>query len=122
MNATRRYGAAGAVPVMTESGGVLHSSGILPLRTGRARVPEGIEQQAALALDHMDALLAQAGLQRDALLALDIQLARLERDHPRLLPVLAARFKDGARPAQRIAGVAALPEGCLIQLSFTAAR
>lgn len=122
MNAIRRYGAAGVVPVMTESGGVLHSSGILPLRAGRARVPEGIEQQAALALDHMDALLAQAGLQRDALLVLDIQLAQLERDHARLLPVLDARFTDGARPAQRIAGVASLPEGCLIQLSFTAAR
>jgi enamine deaminase RidA (YjgF/YER057c/UK114 family) len=122
MSPIQRHGTGSSAPSMTEAGGILHSSGILPIREGRARIPEGIEQQAALALDHMDALLAQAGLQSDALLMLDIQLARLEHDYARLLPVLDTRFKDAPRPAQRIAGVASLPEGCLIQLSFNAAR
>ncbi len=122
MSTITRHGAGNGTPSMTEAGGILHSCGILPIREGRARIPEGIEQQAALALDHVAELLAQAGLKLDALLMLDIQLARLERDHVRLLPVLDARFKDTPRPAQRISGVTSLPEGCLIQLSFNAAR
>jgi enamine deaminase RidA (YjgF/YER057c/UK114 family) len=122
MSTITRHGAGNGAPSMTEAGGILHSSGLLPIREGRARIPEGIEQQAALALGHMDALLTQAGLHHHALLMLDIQLTCLERDYARLLPVLEARFKDGPRPAQRIAGVASLPDGCLIQLSFNAAR
>ena len=122
MSTITRLGAGHGTPSMPEAGGILYSWGILPIREGRARIPEGIEQQAALALDHMDTLLAQVGLQRDALLILEIQLTRLERDYARLLQVLEARFKDGPRPAQRIAGAASLPEGCLIQLSFNAAR
>lgn len=122
MSTINHHGTGNGAPSMTETGGILYSSGILPIREGRARIPEGIEQQAALALDHMDALLAQAGLQRDALLVLDIQLTRLERDHARLLPVLDARFKDTPRPALRFSGVASLPDGCLIQICFNAAR
>jgi 2-iminobutanoate/2-iminopropanoate deaminase len=112
------------IPVATEVNGLIFARGLLPIRydNPRAQVPEGIEQQTALVLNHAKTLLKQMTLTEDRLLAVSIGLSNLARDYERMDRVYRASFGNGALAARSCAGVVELPGECLIQLDFTAAR
>jgi enamine deaminase RidA (YjgF/YER057c/UK114 family) len=98
--------------------------GILPIRydNPRARIPEGIEQQTALVMAHVQQLLKQAGVEQSQIVTIDIALANFSRDFERMDGVYRTIFDMHPGPARSCIGVSELPEGALIQLGFMAAR
>ena len=114
----------GSPPHAVSAGGFVMARGILPVRydNPRARIPEGIEQQAALVFAHVQQLLIQAGMEKSRIATIDIALANFSRDFERMDRIYRTVFDVHSGPARSCIGVSELPEGALIQLNFLAAR
>lgn len=112
----------GSPPLAVSTGGFVIARGILPIRydNPRARIPEGIEQQTALVLTHVQQLLKQAGVEQSQIVTIEISLANLSRDFERMDRVYRTIFDARAGPARSCIGVSELPEGALIQINFLA--
>jgi enamine deaminase RidA (YjgF/YER057c/UK114 family) len=113
-----------AFPLAVEVNGLVFAKDIRPLRRDnpRARVPEGIEQQTALTLDHLMSLLGELDLRPERLVAVTVYLANFDRDFKRMNEVFRAALPAEASAARSCIGVSALPDGCLIQIDAVIAR
>ena len=102
------------------TGGLLLTSGQLGLNPETGILPEGVEAQAAQALQKIGAILAEAGYERTDVVKTTIFIRNMG-DFAAVNRIYAGFFGDH-KPARSCVEVSALPKGGLVEIEATAAR
>ena len=102
------------------TGGLLLTSGQLGLNPETGILPEGVEAQAAQALQNIGAILAEAGYERTDVVKTTIFIRNME-DFAAVNRIYAGFFGDH-KPARSCVEVSALPKGGLVEIEATAAK
>lgn len=100
------------------AGGMVYTSGQIPLDPATGAAPEGIEAQARQALENLAAVLAAAGSGLDRVVKTTCFLADMG-DFALFNGVYAEYFK-GPCPARSCVAVKALPKGLLVEVEAVA--
>ena len=102
------------------AGDTLYTSGQLGLIPATGELPQGVEAQAAQALDNLKAVLAAAGMGLEDVVKTTVFLADMN-DFATINAVYAKYF-PGEAPARSCVQVAALPKGGLFEIEAVAVR
>lgn len=102
------------------AGGTLYTSGQLGLIPATGELAQGVEAQAAQALDNLKAVLAAAGMGLEDVVKTTVFLADMN-DFAAINAVYAQYF-PGEAPARSCVQVAALPKGGLFEIEAVAVR
>ena len=102
------------------TGGLLLTSGQLGLDPETGILPEGVEAQAAQALENIGAILAEAGYERTDVVKTTIFIRNMG-DFAAVNRIYAGFFGDH-KPARSCVEVSALPKGGLVEIELTAVR
>lgn len=102
------------------TGGLLLTSGQLGLNPETGILPEGVEAQAAQALQNIGAILAEAGYERTDVVKTTIFIRNMG-DFAAVNRIYAGFFGDH-KPARSCVEVSALPKGGLVEIEATAAK
>lgn len=102
------------------TGGLLLTSGQLGLEPETGILPEGVEAQAAQALENIGAILAEAGYERTDVVKTTIFIRNMG-DFAAVNRIYAEFFGDH-KPARSCVEVSALPKGGLVEIEATAAK
>ena len=102
------------------TGGLLLTSGQLGLDPETGTLPEGVEAQAAQALENIGAILAEAGYERTDVVKTTIFIRNMG-DFAAVNRIYAGFFGDH-KPARSCVEVSALPKGGLVEIEATAAK
>jgi 2-iminobutanoate/2-iminopropanoate deaminase len=102
------------------TGGLLLTSGQLGLDPETGTLPEGVEAQAAQALENIGAILTEAGYERTDVVKTTIFIRNMG-DFAAVNRIYAGFFGDH-KPARSCVEVSALPKGGLVEIEATAAR
>ena len=102
------------------TGGLLLTSGQLGLDPETGTLPEGVEAQAAQALENIGAILAEAGYERTDVVKTTIFIRNMG-DFAAVNRIYAGFFGEH-KPARSCVEVSALPKGGLVEIEATAAR
>lgn len=102
------------------AGDTLYTSGQLGLIPGTGELPQGVEAQAAQALDNLEAVLAAAGMGMSDVVKTTVFLADM-KDFVAINSIYAERF-PGEAPARSCVQVAALPKGALFEIEAVAVK
>ena len=101
-------------------GDLLFTSGQLGLIPATGELPQGVEAQAAQALDNLKAVLAAVGMSCADVVKTTVFLADIN-DFAAINAIYAEYF-PGEAPARSCVQVAALPKGALFEIEAIAAR
>ena len=102
------------------TGGLLLTSGQLGLNPETRILPEGVEAQAAQALQNIGAILAESGYERTDVVKTTIFIRNMG-DFAAVNRIYAGFFGDH-KPARSCVEVSALPKGGLVEIEATAAK
>ena len=102
------------------TGGLLLTSGQLGLNPETGILPEGVEAQAAQALQNIGAILAESGYERTDVVKTTIFIRNMG-DFAAVNRIYAGFFGDH-KPARSCVEVSALPKGGLVEIEAIAAR
>ena len=102
------------------AGNTLYTSGQLGLIPATGELPQGVEAQAAQALDNLKAVLNAAGMDFGDVVKTTVFLADM-KDFAAINAVYAKYF-PGEAPARSCVQVAALPKGALFEIEAVAVR
>lgn len=102
------------------AGDTLYTSGQLGLIPATGELAQGVEAQAAQALDNLKAVLAAAGMGLEDVVKTTVFLADMN-DFAAINAVYAKYF-PGEAPARSCVQVAALPKGGLFEIEAVAVR
>ncbi|MCM1148750.1 MAG: RidA family protein [Butyricicoccus sp.] len=102
------------------AGNLLFTSGQLGLIPATGELPEGVQAQAAQALDNLKAVLAAAGMSCADVVKTTVFLADIN-DFAAINSIYAEYF-PGEAPARSCVQVAALPKGALFEIEAVAAK
>ena len=102
------------------AGNTLYTSGQLGLIPAAGKLPEGVEAQAAQALDNLGAVLEAAGMGLTDVVKTTVFLADM-KDFSAVNAVYA-KYVPGEAPARSCVQVAALPMGALFEIEAVAVR
>ena len=102
------------------AGDTLYTSGQLGLIPATGELPQGVEAQAAQALDNLKAVLAAAGMGLEDVVKTTVFLADMN-DFAAINAVYAQYF-PGEAPARSCVQVAALPKGGLFEIEAVAVK
>ena len=102
------------------TGGLLLTSGQLGLDPETGTLPEGVEAQAAQALENISAILTEAGYERTDVVKTTIFIRNMG-DFAAVNRIYAGFFGDH-KPARSCVEVSALPKGGLVEIEAIAAR
>jgi len=102
------------------AGNTLYASGQLGLIPATGELPQGVEAQAAQALDNLKAVLAAAGMELSDVVKTTVFLADIN-DFAAINAVYAGCF-PGEAPARSCVQVAALPKGALFEIEAVAVK
>jgi len=100
------------------AGGFLFTAGQIGLDPATNALVEGLEAQAARALENIRGVLAADGLTIADLVKVTLYLTDLSKFG--VVNALYEQFLDGHRPARTTVGVGALPAGALIEVDAIA--
>ena len=103
-----------------QAGNLLFTSGQLGLIPATGELPQGVEAQAAQALDNLKAVLAAAGMSCADVVKTTMFLADIN-DFAAINAIYAGYF-PGEVPARSCVQVAALPKGALFEIEAIAAK
>ena len=103
-----------------QAGNLLFTSGQLGLIPATGELPQGVEAQAAQALDNLKAVLAAAGMSCADVVKTTVFLVDIN-DFAAINAIYAGYFPDEA-PARSCVQVAALPKGALFEIEAIAAK
>ena len=101
-------------------GNTLYTSGQLGLIPSTGELPQGVEAQAAQALDNLTAVLAAAGMSCADVVKTTVFLADMN-DFAAINAIYAKSF-PGEAPARSCVQVAALPKGALFEIEAIAVK
>lgn len=102
------------------AGNTLYTSGQLGLIPATGELPQGVEAQAAQALDNLKAVLSAAGMGLEDVVKTTVFLADIN-DFAAINAIYANYF-TGEAPARSCVQVAALPKGALFEIEAVAVR
>ncbi len=102
------------------AGNTLYTSGQLGLDPVTGELPQGVEDQAAQALENLRAVLNAAGMDLDDVVKTTVFLADMD-DFSTINAIYAKYFPDDA-PARSCVQAAALPKGGLFEIEAIAVR
>ncbi|MFT8887561.1 MAG: RidA family protein [Ethanoligenens sp.] len=101
------------------AGGLLFSSGQIPVNPADGTVPASVDEQAKQALINLGAILEQAGIGFAEVLKTTVFIRHME-DFAAINAVYATFFKE-PYPARSCVEVSALPKGVLLEIEAIAA-
>lgn len=101
-----------------EHNGTLYISGQLPLERETRAIPESIEEQTGLVLQHIDAILQSSGADRKDVIQCRVYITDVVY-WPKVNEVYASFFGDH-KPVRAIVPVPALHYGCKIEIEAIA--
>ena len=102
------------------AGNTLYTSGQLGLSPATGELPQGVEAQAAQALDNLKAVLEAAGMSCADVVKTTVFLADM-KDFAAINSIYAKYF-PGDAPARSCVQVAALPKGGLFEIEAVAVK
>ena len=102
------------------AGNTLYTSGQLGLIPATGELPQGVEAQAAQALDNLKAVLSAAGMGLEDVVKTTVFLADI-KDFAAINAVYANYF-TGEAPARSCVQAAALPKGALFEIEAVAVK
>ena len=102
------------------AGNTLYTSGQLGLIPATGELPEGVEAQAAQALDNLSAVLAAAGMTRADVVKTTVFLA--DMGDFAAINAIYAKYFPGEAPARSCVQAAALPKGALFEIEAIAVK
>ena len=102
------------------AGSTLYTSGQLGLIPASGELPQGVEAQAAQALDNLKAVLSAAGMGLEDVVKTTVFLADI-RDFAAINTIYANYF-TGEAPARSCVQAAALPKGALFEIEAVAVK
>ena len=102
------------------AGNTLYTSGQLGLIPTTGELPQGVEAQAAQALDNLKAVLSAAGMDFADVVKTTVFLA--DMNDFAAINAIYAKYFPGEAPARSCVQVAALPKGALFEIEAVAVR
>jgi len=102
------------------AGNTLYTSGQLGLIPATGELPQGVEAQAAQALDNLNAVLQAAGMDLSNVVKTTVFLADI-KDFAAINTIYASYF-TGEAPARSCVQVAALPKNALFEIEAIAVK
>lgn len=102
------------------AGNTLYTSGQLGLIPATGELPQGVEAQAAQALDNLKDVLSAAGMGLEDVVKTTVFLADI-RDFAAINTIYANYF-TGEAPARSCVQAAALPKGALFEIEAVAVK
>ena len=102
------------------AGNTLYTSGQLGLIPATGELPQGVEAQAAQALDNLTAVLAAAGMACADVVKTTVFLA--DMGDFAAVNAIYAQYFPGEAPARSCVQVAALPKGALFEIEAVAVK
>ena len=112
--------AVGPYSQAIQAGGTLYSSGQLGLIPETGLLPEGIEAQTVRALANVEAVLKEAGFEKEDVVKTTVFLTDLG-NFGRVNELYAGFFGE-TKPARSCVEVSALPKGGLVEIEFVAVK
>lgn len=113
--------AIGPYAQATEAGGLVITSGQLPIDPATGAFPDGIQAQTRQSLTNVKAVLATAGLGMDDVLKTTVFLSDMN-NFGAMNEVYATFFAEGSFPARSAVEVARLPKDALVEIEVIAAK
>ena len=113
--------AIGPYAQAVEKGGLIFTSGQLPIDPATGAFPAGIEAQTAQSLTNVRAILAAAGVSMDDVLKTTVFLSDMN-DFAAMNKVYATFFSEGCFPARSAIQAARLPKDALVEIEVIAAK
>ncbi len=104
-----------------EAGGLVITSGQIPLDPATGKFPDGIREQTRQSLANVQAILAAAGTDLAHVLKTTVFLKDMN-DFAAMNEVYATFFPEGAYPARSAVEVARLPKDALVEIEVIAAK
>ena len=102
------------------AGNTLYTSGQLGLIPATGELPQGVEAQAAQALENLKAVLAAAGMDCADVVKTTVFLA--DMGDFAAVNAIYAQYFPGVAPARSCVQVAALPKGALFEIEAVAVK
>ena len=102
------------------AGGTLYTSGQLGLIPATGELAQGVEAQAAQALDNLKAVLEAAGMGLEDVVKTTVFLA--DMNDFAAINAIYAKYFPGEAPARSCVQVAALPKGALFEIEAVAVQ
>ncbi len=102
------------------AGNTLYTSGQLGLIPATGELPQGVEAQAAQALDNLSAVLAAAGMTCADVVKTTVFLANM--GDFAAINAIYAKYFPGEAPARSCVQAAALPKGALFEIEAVAVK
>ncbi len=102
------------------AGDTLYTSGQLGLIPATGELPQGVEAQAAQALDNLSAVLAAAGMTCGDVVKTTVFLADINDFSA--INAIYAKYFPGEAPARSCVQAAALPKGALFEIEAVAVK
>ena len=102
------------------AGGTLYTSGQLGLIPATGELAQGVEAQAAQALDNLSAVLQAAGMNCADVVKTTVFLSDI--NDFAAINAIYAKYFSGQAPARSCVQVAALPKGALFEIEAVAVR
>lgn len=121
ISTTAAPAAIGPYSQAIEAGGLVITSGQLPIDPATGKFPEGIAAQTKQSLTNVKAILTQAGTDMDHVLKTTVFLKDMN-DFAAMNEVYATFFTEGAFPARSAVEVARLPKDALVEIEVIAAK
>ena len=112
--------AIGPYAQAVKTGGLVITSGQLPIDPDTGAFPEGIQAQTRQSLSNVKAILEEAGLTMDAVLKTTVFLSDMN-NFGAMNEVYASFFTEGSFPARSAVEVARLPKDALVEIEVIAA-
>ena len=113
--------AIGPYAQAVEKGGLIFTSGQLPIDPATGAFPEGIQAQTAQSLNNVKAILAAAGVSMDAVLKTTVFLSDMN-NFAAMNEVYATFFSESCFPARSAIQAARLPKDALVEIEVVAAK
>ena len=102
-----------------QAGGLIITSGQLPIDPATGAFPEGIEAQTKQSLTNVKAILAEAGVDMSHVIKTTVFLKDMN-DFAAMNGVYATFFGEGGFPARSAVEVARLPKDALVEIEVIA--
>lgn len=113
--------AIGPYSQAVEAGGLVITSGQLPIDPATGAFPEGIQAQTKQSLTNVKTILESAGTDMDHVLKTTVFLKDMN-DFGAMNEVYATFFTQGSYPARSAVEVARLPKDALVEIEVIAAK
>lgn len=103
-----------------KAGGLVLTSGQLPIDPSTGEFPKGIENQTRQSLENCKSVLAAAGMSMDEVVKTNVYLS--DMNNFAAMNGVYASFFDGIYPARSAVEVARLPKDALVEVECVAAE